>query len=188
MLAAKTKNFTDTRSDEPQRPTEPPPGPPQSGWVQPCVAANPAGTSGLQSSPPVRRVAEVGWVGRVTGMHEFGAMVWIWAMHAGIGAVLCGPIVFFSRRRVHWQWWELAAFVAPFLVWSALMFSELSTGRKSLSNLVEPFFLSAALPLAAVVRVLIGPRAGERAAAGSLLAALCVLAAGVFFIVPSLQE
>ena len=121
-------------------------------------------------------------------MHEFGAMVWIWTMHAVIGAVLCAPIVFFGRRRVQWQWWELAAFIVPFLVWSALMFSELSTGRKSLSNLAEPFFLSAALPLAAIARVMIGSRVRERATAGGVLVALCVLAAGVFFVIPSLPE
>ena len=121
-------------------------------------------------------------------MHEFGAMVWIWTIHAVIGAVLCAPIVFFGRRRVHWHWWELAAFIVPFLVWSALMFSELSTGRKSLSNLAEPFFLTAALSLAAGTRVLIGAGARERATAGGVFFALCVLAAGVFFVIPSLPE
>ena len=121
-------------------------------------------------------------------MHEFRAMVWIWVVHAVIGAVLCAPIVFLGRRRVHWHWWELAAFIVPFLVWSALMFSELSTGRKSLANLAEPFFLSGAFPLAAIARVIIGSHVREGATAGGVLVALCALAAGVFFVIPSLPE
>jgi hypothetical protein len=121
-------------------------------------------------------------------MHEFGALLWIWLVHAGIAAVLCAPIVFFGRRRVHWRWWELSAFVVPFLAWSLLMFSDLSTGRKSLSNLAEPFLFSAALPLGAVARVCVGTHARERAFAGGVLLGICVLAVTVFFVVPSLPE
>ncbi len=36
---------------------------------QPCMASNPAGASRLQSLPPVRRVAELGSLGRKTHAH-----------------------------------------------------------------------------------------------------------------------
>jgi hypothetical protein len=121
-------------------------------------------------------------------MQEFGALWFIWLMHAGIAAVLSTPVVFFGRKRVHWQWWELSAFIIPFAVWALLMFSDLSTGRKSLSNLAEPVYFSVAYPLAAAMRIFIGTRVRERASAGGLILGLCVLAAVMFFLVPSLPE
>ena len=120
-------------------------------------------------------------------MEEFGAMLWIWFVHAAIATVLSAPIVFFGRKRVHWRSWELLALVLPFIVWSLLMFSDLSTG-KSLANLGEPFYFSFAVPVAALVRVAVGTRIAERTFAGCLIAALCVVAVGVFFIVPPLPE
>jgi hypothetical protein len=121
------------------------------------------------------------------GSHEFGAMLWIWFVHATIAAVLSVPVVFFGRRRVHWQWWELSVLVLPFIVWTLLMFS-LSTGRKSLANLGEPFLFSFAVPLAALARVCIGTRFPERRFAVALILALCSVAIAVFFGVPSLPE
>lgn len=115
-------------------------------------------------------------------------MIGVWAAHVAIATLLSAPIVFFGRRRVHWRWWELSALVLPFGVWMLLMFSELSTGKKSLGNLAEPFYFSLAIPLAALVRVGIGTRCGERVCAGVLIGALCAIAAIVFFIVPSLPE
>ena len=112
----------------------------------------------------------------------------LWLVHFGSAAVLTAPIVFFGRRRVHWQWWELSAFIVPFAVWALLMLSGLSTGKKSLANLAEPFYFSVALPVAAAIRVSVGTRVQERASAGGLILALCVLAAVVFFVVPSLPE
>lgn len=121
-------------------------------------------------------------------MEEFGAMMWIWATHAGIAGVLSAPIVFLGRKRVHWRVWELLVLVLPFMVWSGLMFSELSTGKKSLANLGEPFYFAVAIPVAALVRVAVGARIPERACAGSLIALICLVAGAVFFLVPPLPE
>jgi len=60
------KKLTPTRSDEHERPVGRPPGPPHSGWVQPCAAANPAIASLLQSWRPVGRVAELGSLACIT--------------------------------------------------------------------------------------------------------------------------
>lgn len=121
-------------------------------------------------------------------MNELGVMLVVWLVHVGIAALLTAPVVFFGRRRVNWQWWELSAFLVPFAVWALLMLSGLSTGRKSLSNLAEPFYFSVAFPIAAVLRVTMGTRVHEHTSAGGLIFGLCVLAAAVFFVVPSLPE
>lgn len=121
-------------------------------------------------------------------MEELGAMLLIWLMHAGIACVLSAPIVYFGRRRVHWQLWELLVLVLPFGVWTVLMFSELSTGKKSLSNLGEPFYFAVGIPVAALARVAIGSQVSERMCAGALIAMLCIVAGGVFFLVPALPE
>jgi hypothetical protein len=57
------KNLPPPASHEPGRSTNPPPGPPHSGRVQPCAAANPAWRRGLQSARLVCRVAELGSLG-----------------------------------------------------------------------------------------------------------------------------
>ena len=121
-------------------------------------------------------------------MEELGAMLLIWLVHAAIAAVLSAPVVFLSRRRVHWRYWELLVLVLPFTVWAILMFSELSTGRKSLSNLIEPFYIAAAIPVVVLVRVVVGSRVPERVLSCFLIAVMCIVAGGVFFFVPPLAE
>jgi hypothetical protein len=121
-------------------------------------------------------------------MEEFGALTLIWMMHALLAAALTAPVVFFGRRRVHWLWWESAVFILPFSVWTALSFSDLPAGNKSLGNLVEPFYFSFAILVAAIIRVAIGNRPGNRIIAGILVSAVCGVAAAVFFFVPSLPE
>jgi hypothetical protein len=112
-----------------------------------------------------------------------------WLMHFGIAALLTAPIVFMGRRRVRWQPWELSALIVPFTVWALLMVSDLSTRRKSLSNLFgEPIFFSLAIPIAAAFRVLLGSSVRESIFACGLIFSLCVLTAIVFFVAPSLPE
>ena len=115
-------------------------------------------------------------------------ILFAWLLQTIVAAVFTAPVVFFARRRVHWNAWELLAFVGPFLVWSLLMFSDLSKGRKSLSNLIEPAILGMAICLAAIVRASFGARFPESRLAGALLVGLCIIAAGIFFFVPALPE
>jgi len=120
-------------------------------------------------------------------MREYDSLLFLWIMHAAIAAVLSAPIVFFGRRRVHWYSWEVLSLVLPFSVWLLLMFSDLSLG-KSIANFGESLLISLAVPAAALVRVAIGHRAVERSIAIAIIAALCVIAASAFFIVPPLPE
>ncbi len=117
-----------------------------------------------------------------------GTIFLIWTMHAVVGAGLAAPILYLGRKRVGWQSWELLALVVPFCVWTALMLSPLATGRKSLGNIGEPIFISFAMPLAALARIAVGKQIRESFCAASLIAVLCLVAAGVFFIVPFKPE
>ncbi len=116
------------------------------------------------------------------------AFIIVWLAHALIALALALPIARSGRTRVRWKPWELLAVVIPFLVWIAFMTSALGNGRKSLSNLIESVFLSFMVPLAALVRIRMGSRVSENAIAGILIAGLCVLAAGVFWLTPALPE
>lgn len=121
-------------------------------------------------------------------MKELGAILFIWLMQAGLAVVLSAPVVLLSRTRVHWRLWETLVLVLPFVIWTVLMFSPLSTGRKSLANLGEPLYLAVAIPLAALIRVGIGSRVPQRACASGLIGVVCIVAPAVFFLVPALPE
>jgi hypothetical protein len=111
-----------------------------------------------------------------------------WLIHAGIGAVLSAPVVLFSRRRVHWRKREFLVFVMPFAIWLALCeFTGIRS--KSLSNAaIEPAMFALAVPMAALIRVIIGTRISERACVAGLIAAVSAVAIAVYFCVPALPE
>ena len=112
-----------------------------------------------------------------------------WVIHAVVAAAVVSPVVFFARKRVNWRSWELLSLVIPFGVWMVLMLSDMSTGSKSLSNLmVEPGILALLLALGALARVAMSTSLSEKVASTVTLAGLCVFAAGVFWIVPALPE
>jgi hypothetical protein len=111
----------------------------------------------------------------------------LWIIHAAIGLVLASPILFFGRKRAHWEWWELLAVIVPFALWMGLMFSDLSLG-KSLANLGECTYISFALPVVAFIRVWSGGTGHQRGYAAALIGVLCGVAAGVFFLTPPLPE
>jgi hypothetical protein len=111
-----------------------------------------------------------------------------WLIHVGIAAVLSAPIVFFSRKRIHWHRYELLVFVIPFAIWFALCgFTGIRS--KTLSNAaVEPAMFSLAVPIAALARVIVGTRISERACIASLIGAVSVVAVAIYFLVPGLPE
>ena len=117
---------------------------------------------------------------------EWMGMLWIWGIHSLIGAVLSAPIVLLGHKRVNWGLLDLLAFLLPFAVWGALM--NLSGQGKSLANLAEPFFFGLAIPVAALVRVILGPHAQERACTISLIGLLILVAASVYWWTPALPE
>jgi hypothetical protein len=117
---------------------------------------------------------------------EWLGMLQIWAVHSAIGALLSVPVVLMGRRRVHWGLSDLLAFLVPFAVWLALM--NASSVGKSLSNLGEPIYFGLAIPVAALVRVIVGAHFEERACSIGLVSLLSLGAAGVYWWTPSLPE
>jgi hypothetical protein len=116
------------------------------------------------------------------------ALLELWMIHSAVAAILSSPIVFLGRTRVHWSGWDLLAFVLPFGVWLGLMTSPAESG-KSLANLFEePIYFSVAIPITALIRVMLGTRVRERACSIGLVTLLCLTAFGVFWWTPPLPE
>ena len=116
-------------------------------------------------------------------------LLFAWVIHVVVAAVVVTPIVLLARKRVHWQSWELLSLIIPFCVWTALMYSDMSTGSKSLANLiVEPGILALVLAAGALARVAMTESIPERNASKVVLVGLCFAAAAVFWFVPVLPE
>ena len=116
-------------------------------------------------------------------------ILFAWLIQAVVGGVLSLPLVYLSRGKVRWHRWESLALFVPFTVWMLLMVSDFSTGKKTLSNLlIEPAVLGACVAFGALVRIVAGSATSERLAPCLTLVGLCLLAAGVFWIVPALPE
>jgi len=110
-------------------------------------------------------------------------------IHAVAAAVVVTPIVVLARKRVHWRSWELLRLVFPFCVRVAFILFDMTTGSKSLSNLmVEPGILALGLALGALARVAMSKCLSESTAATLALVGMCAVAAGIFWIVPALPE
>lgn len=123
------------------------------------------------------------FAGRV---HEFLSLLYIWAIHAAIAAVISFPVVFFGRRRMHVNSIDLLSLVLPFAIWTLLM--NIRSSGKSISNLIEPVLFCFAIPLGALARVIIGSNIGERACSIIMVFILCIASACVYFWMPSLPE
>jgi hypothetical protein len=133
-------------------------------------------------------VAQLFSLGIVARMAIIPFILVTWLIHAGIAAILSVPIVYFSRKRIHWRRYELLVFIIPFGIWFALCgFTGIRS--KTLSNAaIEPAIFGLAVPIAALVRVAIGARISERACVASLIAAVSVVAVCIYFLVPGLPE
>ena len=83
------------------------------------------------------------------------------------------PSWYFGRRRARFRWWELSAFVVPLAIW--LILFSVST-KKSLGNLVEALILGISVPLAVLIRVVVGTAVPAALIAALLLILLCCVA------------
>lgn len=96
------------------------------------------------------------------------------------------PLVYFTKRRVNWRWWEGAALIVPFAIWLSL---ETVVDRpKSLANLFEYAAMVVAIPIAASVRILVAQRLPQLPVAAALQLALVVVIILVYFKTPLLPE
>ena len=114
-------------------------------------------------------------------------VIWcIWLTHVSVAALLTAPIAYVARNQVRWRYWELLAFILPFLSW--LLFSMFSRAApyKGWPHLAVPFVLSLLIPIAALVRVGLSKTFSEVACSCMLLWVLCVVAACLFVLLPPL--
>jgi hypothetical protein len=95
-------------------------------------------------------VAQLFSLGIVARMAIIPFIFVTWLIHAGIAAILSAPIVYFSRKRIHWRRYELLAFIIPFGIWFALCgFTGIRS--KTLSNAaIEPAIFGLGVPIAAL--------------------------------------
>ena len=119
-------------------------------------------------------------------------IIWLYVTGAYLVVSVLGsvPIIIWGSvsERVHWRRLDGLAIVLPFLTWLALMCSGVAAGRKSWTNIAEPIYFSFAVPVAALVRFIVGTRIRESVCSASLIALLCLVAGVVFFFTPLLPE
>jgi hypothetical protein len=125
-------------------------------------------------------------------MECFALFLTIWFFHIAAAVVLGYPVIRPMWKRAQFERWEASAFIVPYLLWAICFllcsFREAGWG-KSLANVaVEPFFISAAIIAAAVLRAIVGCRPWTRLFSQSLICALCALALCIFFFTPGLPE
>src|SRR6266446_562918 len=76
-------------------------------------------------------------------------------------------VVYLGRKRVRFMWWELSAFVLPFIVW--LILSVFSKDKGLWSSMVELFILGCTVPVAALIRAIVGGAVNRSLMADSLI-------------------
>lgn len=101
--------------------------------------------------------------------------------------LVAGPVWFFGRRRVQWNRWDFAVLLLPSAVWAVSMM--VNDSGKSLSNLAfEVPVLGCTAALVPIVRVVVGRHVNQKALAIGLLLGVCLVAIGLWALVPGLPE
>jgi hypothetical protein len=64
-------------------------------------------------------------------------VAYLWVVHAVLALPVVAPLVWFTRKRIHWSWTEGLVFAFPFAAWMTLMIGAWIGPTKTLSNLAE---------------------------------------------------
>src|SRR5438128_2389668 len=94
-------------------------------------------------------------------------------------------VSYFGHRRARFMWWELSALVLPFIVW--VVFALSSKDKGLWSPMVELFILGCTVPVAALIRVIVGRAVNRSLMAGSLISVICVLAILLGIMIPKIE-
>jgi hypothetical protein len=119
-------------------------------------------------------------------MDTFLPYLYLWLVQAGVAGVIAMPVYLRWRERVQWRSWEMIDLILPWAVWMALMLTDLAA--KSLGNLGETAVVGLAIALGVVTRAVIGTRVRQPMAGRVMLIALCIVAAGIYFLMPVWPE
>jgi len=93
-----------------------------------------------------------------------------WLIYLLPAILLCLPVWYLGRKRAHFVWWELSVFVLPLVAW-LIVFS--ASKDKTLGNLVEALILGCVVPVAMLIRVLVGNRLNRTLVATGLIVLQC---------------
>lgn len=119
-------------------------------------------------------------------------MLAAWWKYFPIAVAITALIVLFGWKRVRWRWWDLLSFSLPFCLWSLLVALTFPIEYDRPSRFgefrydYELLCLSLAVPVAALVRVILGHRVREDTCARRLMMLLCLLAFGLHWLMPRL--
>jgi hypothetical protein len=94
-------------------------------------------------------------------------------------------VSYFGHRRARFMWWELSVLVLPFIVW--VVFALSSKDKGLWSPMVELFILGCTVPVAALIRVIVGRSVNRSLVAGSLISVICALAILLGIIIPKIE-
>jgi hypothetical protein len=112
-------------------------------------------------------------------------VVLAWLLYLLPAVPLSLSLCYFGRKRVQFMWWELGAFILPFIVW--LIVSVFSKDKGLWSLLVEVLILGCTVPVAALVRVIVGSAVNRSLMAGSLMFLICVVAVLLGIMYPKIE-
>jgi hypothetical protein len=113
-------------------------------------------------------------------------MAALWLGHGVITLPVVIPVIWFTRRFVHWHWWELTVFVVPFAGWLALMLS--GALPKTLANLGEAAYVSTVIVVAVILRAAIARVTASRMVPVLLILSVTACALGVYYLTPMWPE
>ena len=108
-----------------------------------------------------------------------------WLIYLLPAVFLSVPVCLLGHKRAEFRWWEAGAFILPFIVW-LVCFALLPAG-KSLGNIVEALVLGFAVPLGAVIRVIVGARLNRTIVASAVMIGTCAWAALLALLFPELS-
>jgi hypothetical protein len=118
---------------------------------------------------------------------ELCSSIGLWGVFLLWAGLLSSPLIYFGRHRAQWEFFELSVFILP--IWSWAICWLINDKGKSLSNLaVELITLVLCVPLAALVRVVVGHPAWRWRVSAAMIGAITVLAVCLWAFVPGLPE
>src|SRR5260370_23188626 len=114
-----------------------------------------------------------------------GLLVVAWLISLLPAVPVSRAVSYFGHRRARFRWWELSVLVLSFIVW--VVFALSSTDKGLWSPMVELFILGCTVPVAALIRVIVGRAVNRTLMAGSLISVICVLAILLGIMIPKIE-
>lgn len=97
------------------------------------------------------------------------------------------PIWVLGHHRVKWLWWEFAILVIPYLLFISLDALRIKGGL-GYAMILGNIYLSGVVPVAALIRVLVGQRLEGMLVASSLLIAACAFTILLYLLLPPVMD